>query len=457
MGSRQPIFRTARRTIADEVRQRFPNTSSIGARVALSAAFSLAGSQGADAAGIFVVNNNADSGMGSLREAIGLANGSPNNVVQFNPSLKGSTITLTTGEIEITKPMTIAGLGANLLTISGGHHSRIFYVHVGSSPTYSTIEDLTLTAGNAAGYGGTILVLDSSLIVQRATISDSAASVGGGVFAQGAAFHMYSSLVTGNMAQLRGGGLGVNYSSIKILGSTISANTAGEYGGGIFAKAYLDFKSVLIGKSTISGNRVPQPGESVNQGGGGIVLRGNRFLGAIYNTTVAQNYAYQNGAGIALLNSGPTGNVSILFTTISGNYSAASAGNGITVTGEALHLSSSIVAGNFSRNGDSDLSGAFELFSSLIKSPDSATFTPNSAGNFFLFDAQLSALADHGGPTRTMLPLPGSKALDAGGVCDTSSTDQRGFVRCVKGESDMGAVERQNPEDIIFRDGFNSS
>ena len=32
--------------------------------------------------------------------------------------------------------------------------------------------------------------------------------------------------------------------------------------------------------------------------------------------------------------------------------------------------------------------------------------------------------------------------------------DQRGVNRCVNGHVDMGAVERQSPEIIIFRNGF---
>jgi hypothetical protein len=57
-------------------------------------------------------------------------------------------------------------------------------------------------------------------------------------------------------------------------------------------------------------------------------------------------------------------------------------------------------------------------------------------------DARLSELGDHGGPTPTMLPLPGSAALDAlepvgPGLPDT---DQRGVAR-VRGALDVGAVE----------------
>jgi hypothetical protein len=55
-----------------------------------------------------------------------------------------------------------------------------------------------------------------------------------------------------------------------------------------------------------------------------------------------------------------------------------------------------------------------------------------------------------------MMPALSSPVLDAGGP-SSSGTDQRGLPRSANGRRDMGAVERQYPEDIIFRSGFDSS
>jgi hypothetical protein len=61
----------------------------------------------------------------------------------------------------------------------------------------------------------------------------------------------------------------------------------------------------------------------------------------------------------------------------------------------------------------------------------------------------LGALADNGGPTKTMAPLTGSPAIDAGPDPVASLTgngsDQRGtpWVRVYNGTSDIGAVEVQ--------------
>ena len=56
------------------------------------------------------------------------ANKSVDNTVMFDASLVGSTITLTSGEIVVSRQLTIAGPGAAQLTISGNDASRIFHV-----------------------------------------------------------------------------------------------------------------------------------------------------------------------------------------------------------------------------------------------------------------------------------------------------------------------------------------
>ena len=56
------------------------------------------------------VTNTNDSGPGSLRQAItNAANGA---VIKFSPKLDGDTITLTSGELDISKNITIEGPGA---------------------------------------------------------------------------------------------------------------------------------------------------------------------------------------------------------------------------------------------------------------------------------------------------------------------------------------------------------
>ena len=74
----------------------------------------------------YVVSNTDDSGRGSLRAAILLANDAPASADTIDLTGVAGTITLTTGQLEITDALTITGPGADLLTLSGNDASRIF-------------------------------------------------------------------------------------------------------------------------------------------------------------------------------------------------------------------------------------------------------------------------------------------------------------------------------------------
>jgi hypothetical protein len=73
-----------------------------------------------------IVLNTNDNGAGSLRQAIADAGGG--DTILFDSSLNGQTITLTSGQLLITKTLTISGPGANLLAISGNNALRVFYI-----------------------------------------------------------------------------------------------------------------------------------------------------------------------------------------------------------------------------------------------------------------------------------------------------------------------------------------
>jgi hypothetical protein len=77
-------------------------------------------------AATFTVSNLADSGPGSLRQAVLDANAAagPDDITF---TVVG-TITLTSGQITITDPLVIHGPGAGALTVSGNDLSRIFGV-----------------------------------------------------------------------------------------------------------------------------------------------------------------------------------------------------------------------------------------------------------------------------------------------------------------------------------------
>lgn len=402
----------------------------------------------------YLVNTSGDPGPPgtlSLRQAITSANAADGNTVSFAPSLVGSTITLASGEIPIVKATTITGPGAGALVISGNNVSRVFNISPGFKPV--TISGLTITHGFSPGNGGAIVSQQATLTISNAVIRDSKATRGGGIYFATGNVSIEDSRLTGNLATAVGGAI---YAAdhFYMRRDTVDGNTAGELCGGIcvFSAAV-----AYISSSTISGNVVPQPSEYNNHshGAGGLGMEGVA-LGTVYNSTIANNYAYTNGGGVFLLDAGTANHMRIYTSTIAGNGAQLyETGIGITAPAGNALIFGSIIANNTTAgaNADDDLAGSFTVTSSLVKNPGAATLS--GTGSLFGQDPQLGPLADHGGPTWTLLPAVTSPAINAL-PCSCFPVDQRGAQRAIAHpNADMGAVERQYPEDLIFRSGFN--
>jgi hypothetical protein len=405
----------------------------------------------------FTVTTTGDpgsSGTMSLRQAVSAANLSSDSLVNFAPGLVDSTITLTGGEIFITEPMTISGPGASRLTISGSGSSRIFNIDsLASNPSVS-INGVTLTNGNAgSSSGGAIMSFIATLSLSQSRVTASKALRGGAIYVAGGRVTLDRAMISGNQAAKFGGGLFVKTGTNVTIGySTISNNMAGEQGGGI---SVASTQEVRIEQSTISGNIVPQPsgpGEGPH-GGGGLALSGISGYAAIFNSTITQNYADTGGAGAGVdaYSSNVTG---FYWSTIAGNSAQVDeTGIGISSAGNQPKIVATIVANNFSQTSQDDLFGSFATSFSLIGNAGSATVS--GAGNLIGVDPQLGLLKDNGGPTLTLLPASTSPVINKV-PCGCPLSDQRGSPRAfAHANGDMGAVERQYPEDLIFRNGFN--
>jgi hypothetical protein len=164
------------------------------------------------------VLNSADSGAGSLRDTIAAAHSG--DQIVFDDSLQGQTITLTSGELAITKSLDIDGLGADQLTVSGNDASRVFRVTSGITVE---IDDLTITHGRADkgggiwDAGGTLSLCHDVFSDNQALGAPGSGAEGGGVFNQGGTLTVDDSTFSANVAT---GGLR--------LGATA---TAGQGGG----------------------------------------------------------------------------------------------------------------------------------------------------------------------------------------------------------------------------------
>ena len=100
---------------------------------------------------MITVTNTNDNGLGSLRNAIETAQ--PGDIIQFDASLAGQTITLTSGQLEIDKSLTIDGQNAPDLIISGNQTNRVFDIQIDAnfqSPAVS-LKNLIIADGKAQG------------------------------------------------------------------------------------------------------------------------------------------------------------------------------------------------------------------------------------------------------------------------------------------------------------------
>ena len=179
------------------------------------------------AAGPFIVTNASDSGAGSLRRV--LIDTSDGDKIQFDPSLNGQTITLTSGELRVDKNITIIGPGAGQLSVNGNAAGRVFYI---GSAKIVTVSGLTVTNGAAPApnrWGGGIYNDHATLTLSNCTISGNSADQGngGGIYndGSGATLTISNCTISGNSAW-PGGGLFNNQGTALSVATRTTATTS---------------------------------------------------------------------------------------------------------------------------------------------------------------------------------------------------------------------------------------
>ena len=199
----------------------------------------------------FVVSNTGDSGPGSLRQAIEGANAQGGaETITFDPTAFATpqTITLTSGQLELsdtTGTETITGPAAGV-TVSGdgpgnglNGQGRVFQVDKGVT---ASISGVTITAGNAGGYGGGGLENYGTTTLTDCTISGNSALKGGGLANYGTATltdctisgnNVAGGLAIGGNPGGDGGGLQTFGGTITLTNCTVSGNSASNNGGGL--------------------------------------------------------------------------------------------------------------------------------------------------------------------------------------------------------------------------------
>jgi hypothetical protein len=294
---------------------------------------------------LFIVVNTNDSGAGSLRDAVNQANVAPgHDRIEFNlPGCPCAIVLLSDLSVTGSEPLTVAGLGSNLLTLSGNFNNRIF--STSTAPLH--ISGLTLANGKpAAGSGGAVNSV--ALTLQNVIVSDSQAESGGGVAVNGPLV-MTDTTFLRNTASMDGGGAYVNGTAVINGGSFVNNRTTQikTYGGG---GGLIAFNVTTITNTQFISNTTPA-------WGGGAYLANftantvNHLSGAIFN----DNTSDWGGGGLfqwfsAIISSTTfTGNAS---GTNGGGAYAGYAGNyAITLNGGRIEGNSAAIGGGLYSDG----------------------------------------------------------------------------------------------------------
>jgi hypothetical protein len=453
----------------------------------------------ASANAALVVSTLADTGAGSLRQAMDDANAAAGiDTITFTAGLTG-TIDVLSDLPRLDEGIDLQGPGASVITIDGGWTDAggsstgstlfVFY-DIDVAEGASTISGVTITGGNgsnnadnsggaiqkfygdadltiadvvltgnfADGDGGAVSLYDTdgTVTIRDSVISNNVAGEGGGALYSDGENALYLNLINveiiGNTAA-DGGGLYLRDTYTSIIDSTIDRNVAEGEGGGIYARE----GSLTISNTTISGNE--------GHIGGGIYAMNLYSDLMILNSTISGNHSTNQstvdggGGGIYLDNNGAV----LVQSTVTDNSSDAvsDAVGGIQSNGDPrvandVTLIGSIVAGNdgfdIGSFGGSVLVAVEAEYSVLGAIDPLVTFVDGGRTQVGVTDPMLGLLANNGGVTKTHALLVGSPAIDAGPnpvpVFDGNEFDQRGvgFARIVFGVADVGAFEVQEPE-----------
>jgi len=342
----------------------------------------------------FLVTNDADSGDGSLRWAISEANNASGpDTIEFASELADKTITLTS-ELHITDDLTINGLGADRLTISGNNASRIFLVDDGDSNTTITvsISGLSLENGSSRGDGGAIFNKED-LTVKDSTLANNSAQHGGGI-------HNYyqstltvtNSTLANNSADHTGGGIYNSSGTLTVTNSTLADNSARYRGGGIWNSS----GTLTVTNSTLAHN-------SANYGGG--IYNWYQSTLTVTNSTLADNSAYYGGGIFTYAST-----LTVTNSTLANN-SADDTGGGIHNNSSTLTVTNSTLANNSANAG-----GGIWNYSSTLTVTNS-TLANNSAtyygGGVYNNSSTL---------TVTNSTLANNSAYSGGGIFNSGST-----------------------------------
>jgi hypothetical protein len=374
-------------------------------------------------AATFNVTTDNDSSSGTclpasctLRQAVAAVNaGAGGDTINVPAGL----YTLTFGQLQLQKNVSIVGAGPSATVVEGNDLSRVFNVSepsVVASFTGLAVENGRVTGTSAAqAHGGGILnsgtlTLDNALVRGNTVLpADNTGLIpeGGGIFNSGT-LHVTNSVIEDNRATTlphsggipTGAGIAnesgqVNLTDSVLSGNVTTNNSGIPEGGGLYSVAMTAHgASVTLTRVLVDGNRAINSGSGGITGGAGIyafrtdltirdsTVAGNKAVGgaitdaggiqvfregnftlerSLVANNVAESSVFTGGAGLYV--NGETTEVQLIVnSTITGNRGTSPSGNngsGIFHFGGArLDVLSSTISGNIvSGGGASDQGG----------------------------------------------------------------------------------------------------
>jgi hypothetical protein len=407
-----------------------------------------------------------DAGDGSLRQAI--LDTPAGGTVDFDPGLSG-TIALSTGELAVTKDLTIAGPGADTITVSGSHASRVFNI----AATYAVgISGLTIADGNVVGANGGGILSAGTLALNDCIVSNNSAANGGGIFSNRTLTVSNSAISDNSVSSFGEGSAVFSVGQVNLSDSAISGNR-----GGIIAVCYINGGTVTVSncsltsnpslQACIEGNGTLTVSNSTIAGNGGYGVWNGSGTATVSNSTIAGNagYGFRNSQRLTVSNSTIAGNslggiediafsinstamlVSTSVADNGGHQLVAQSGYGMPQGTATIQLRNTIVSSDgHSANLAAGLAGTFSSMGYNLSSDGGGGFL-TAPGDLTNTDPRLGPLQDNGGPTQTRALLAGSPALGAGDPAESGVADQRGVVR--SGGVNIGAYQA-SADHLVF-------
>jgi CSLREA domain-containing protein len=266
-----------------------------------------------------------------------------------------------------------------------------------------------LTTIDAAGLCRHFVVFNGkTVLLSRLRLINGHRADNGGSIANDGTLTLTNCALTGNSAQY--GAAIQNGGTLTVNSSTLNGNTASNYGGAIF-----NAHALTLNSSTLTDNQAGLGGGALSDNSGGETF-------VINHCTIAGNRVPNAGAGggIDCINQS---SVTLSHTILAGNTAHGALHNYATAGGTPPPIVSH--GYNLSDGAPSGFTGTGDQVNST--------------------NVKLEALADNGGPTKTMALLKGSAAINTGdpAFAPPPKADQRGagFPRVVGGRIDIGAFE----------------